>query len=62
MTQLTLQQVAQLSDRQLRELQEQNRGTQQEIVIDHEIRLRSLTSKLQPLTRDHLDRTDGGSA
>lgn len=61
MTQLTLNQVAQLSDRQLRELQEQHRGTPQEIMLDHEIRLRSLTSKLQPLTRDHLERTEGAA-
>lgn len=61
MTQLTLNQVAQLSDRQLRELQEQHRGTPLEIMLDHEIRLRSLTSKIQPLTRDHLERTEGAA-
>lgn len=61
MTQLTLDQVAQLSDRQLRELQEQHRGTPLEIMLDHEIRLRSLTSKIQPLTRDHLERTEGAA-
>lgn len=61
MTQLTLDQVAQLSDRQLRELQERHRGTPLEIMLDHEIRLRSLTSKIQPLTRDHLERTEGAA-